>query len=164
VARYQFQDEREDDHWLERGTRIGQLLVRAAGFVLLLVGLWIALAVINEAWSLYRDPQRIESFAAAIERGSNLDQTLATASAGNAQTGAVEAAAEGSAHATGATAAPSFRLSYFVAWVIVILLLLLIGRLAIAAVHTGGQLVLYDRHIKRFARELLREAGGRAAS
>ena len=45
---------------------------------------------------------------------------------------------------------------------VAILLLMLIGRLSIAAVKAGGELVLYDLHIKRFVRELLREAGGKS--
>jgi hypothetical protein len=51
-----------------------------------------------------------------------------------------------------------FRLSYFVAWVISLLLLMLIGRLAIAAIKTGGELVLYDRHVQQLAREIVRES------
>ncbi|MGH6636283.1 MAG: hypothetical protein ACRED0_09190, partial [Gammaproteobacteria bacterium] len=45
-----------------------------------------------------------------------------------------------------------FKLSYFAAWGIVIMLLLLIGRLAMIAIKTGGELALYDRHVKHLAR------------
>lgn len=146
MTRYQFEPEASTDGILAQGTRIAHIVVRACGFVLLTVGLWIALAVIGEAWSLYQSPERIERFATAIERGSHLDRALASTS--------TAPDIEGEA----APVAPSFRLTYFVAWVIAILLLLLIGRLAIAAVKTGGELVLYDLHIKRFVRELVREA------
>lgn len=150
---------------LSRGTQIAHTVVRAGGFVLLSVGLWIALAVIAEAWSLYQEPQKVERFALAIEQGSHLDRALASTTSGRALASEEDAPAELGARArvtpaTGAADNPegaSFRLSYFVAWILIILLLMLIGRLAIAAVKTGGELVLYDLHVKRFVRELLRE-------
>ena len=43
------------------------------------------------------------------------------------------------------------------AWLIAILLLLLVGRLAIAAVRTGGELALYDVQVKKLARALIKE-------
>ncbi|MSR14784.1 MAG: hypothetical protein EXR86_09540 [Gammaproteobacteria bacterium] len=169
MARYQFEQETETPDLLARGSQLTQIIVRASGFVLLIVGLWIALAVIAEAWSLYRDPSQIERFATAIEQGSHLDQTLASASRGSSlESGAESPAdiienAQATPPALDVGPAPSFRLSYFVAWLIELMLLMLIGRLALAAVKTGGELVLHDRHIKRFVRELLREAGGKAS-
>lgn len=169
MARYQFEPESEAEGILSRGTQIAHTVVRACGFVLLSVGLWIALAVIAEAWSLYQKPQKVERFALAIEQGSHLDRALANTTSGRALASEEDAPAELGARArvspvTGAAAAAadnpegaSFRLSYFVAWILIILLLMLIGRLAIAAVKTGGELVLYDLHVKRFVRELLRE-------
>jgi hypothetical protein len=62
------------------------------------------------------------------------------------------------AEAAKPTRASTLRLSYFIAWPIVMLLLLLVGRLAMAAIKTGGELALYDVQIRRFARELMREA------
>ena len=59
---------------------------------------------------------------------------------------------------TGAQVAPpGLRFSYFVAWLIAIMLLLLIGRLSIAAVRTGGELALYDVKVGKLARALLKE-------
>jgi hypothetical protein len=152
VARYQFEPEGESTGILARGTEIAHTVVRGCGFVLLAVGLWIALAVIAEAWSLYQEPQKVERFAVAIEQGSHLDHALSSASSGrvagadNERAAAAELGA--SDDATGASANPEsagFRMSYFVAWIVIILLLMLIGRLAIAAVKTGGELVLYER-------------------
>lgn len=165
MARYQFEPESEAEGILSRGTQIAHTVVRACGFVLLSVGLWIALAVIAEAWSLYQKPQKVERFALAIEQGSHLDRALANTTSGRVLASEQDTPAELGARArvspaTGAADNPegaSFRLSYFVAWILIILLLMLIGRLAIAAVKTGGELVLYDLHVKRFVRELLRE-------
>lgn len=132
------------------------LLVRGAGIVLMTIGLWVALAVVVEAWSLYRSPAGIERMANAIERGSHLDKSLARASGSKAQPD--EAVASDDAQAPQADSVLGFRLSYFVAWAISLLLLMLIGRLAIVAVKTGGELVLYDRHVTQLAREIVREA------
>ncbi|MDZ7735412.1 MAG: hypothetical protein U5P41_04205 [Gammaproteobacteria bacterium] len=49
------------------------------------------------------------------------------------------------------------RLSYYIAWVIALILLLLLARISLAAVRTGGELVLYETQMKRFARELVKE-------
>lgn len=50
------------------------------------------------------------------------------------------------------------RLSYFVAWFIVLLLLLIIGGLSMSAISTGAQLALRDAQAKRLAKEVQREA------
>ena len=50
----------------------------------------------------------------------------------------------------------SIRFSYFFAWGIVLLLLLLTGSLSLSAIKIGGQLALYDSQIKQFAQELIR--------
>lgn len=144
-------------------------VVRAIGLVLLLFGLWLALEVLNEAWQLYHEPQRIERFAEAIEQGSNIDRSIAplqlelpdrAGDQGNEldRYGRDDAPAAQRAPET-AAAEPQYRLSlaYYVAWVIALLLLLLLARIALGVVRTGGELVLYETQMKRFARELVRE-------
>jgi hypothetical protein len=157
MARYQFDDEQQRTDWSARGASLSQAAVRGFGFLLMLVGLWISLAVIAEAWSLYRQPVKIERLARAIEQGSHLDLTLSSATGGSQapQQPAVDGMP---ATPPATTAAPGFRLTYFVAWIIAILLLLLVGRLALAAVKTGGELVLYDSQFKKFARALAQES------
>jgi len=160
VARYQFDDVGQPSNWIENTTQIAQLVVRSVGFILMFVGLWIGLKVINEAWSLYQQPQNIERFARAIEMGSNLDKAL---SATNTHKSPIDPTMP---NATGdqiqeINEALGFRLSYFVAWVIAILLLMLVGRLSIAAIKTGGELALYDLQIKHFAKVLIRQATGK---
>ena len=44
---------------------------------MVLVGMALSLVVVHEAWQLYADPGRIQSFAAAVEAGSNIDKALA---------------------------------------------------------------------------------------
>ncbi len=152
MARYQFNEDTAAPDWSERGTQLSQFVVRGFGFVLMLVGLWISLAVIAEAWSLYRNPANIERLAKAIEHGSHLDRALSRVGMADRNT------LDDSASAADDTELLGFRMTYFVAWIIAILLLMLVGRLALGAVRTGGELVLHDAQIKKFARELVREA------
>ncbi len=164
MPRFEFSQDDTPDDWVERSSRLLGLVVRGIGLVLLVVGFVVALVVMSNAWSLYDDPTRIEVFARAVERGSNLDLTLSSAaSVGRGQledTTAMDAdplAATATAPAPDAASRPAFRFSYFVAWAIAVVLLLLIGRLAIAAVRTGGELALYDVKVGKLARALLRE-------
>ena len=59
-------------------TDLLSIVVRLFGLTLLVIGLYIGIKVIFEAWHLYEEPQRIERFADAIEQGSNLDALLAS--------------------------------------------------------------------------------------
>ncbi len=160
MARFSFAEEHSDADRFHKFTAIGQVMVRAFGFILMLVGLWIGLAVLLEAWGLYREPTHIERFARAIEKGSNLDRALANTRPQREleQQSLVER--KSTPRAATRRDDVSFRLSYFAAWVVAILLLLLVGRLAIAAIKTGGELMLYDVQVKRFARELARLSNG----
>ncbi|MGB1882533.1 MAG: hypothetical protein ACPHUF_01395 [Gammaproteobacteria bacterium] len=98
---------------------------------------------------MYDDPAKIERFAAAVERGSNLDLTLSKAAAQGQQEldgiQAVGATLEtdnvgaGAQPAPKRVSAPGLRFSYFVARAIALLLLLLVGRLSIAAISAGGE-------------------------
>ena len=127
---------------------VGQLalsaFVRVVGLVVLLVGLWAGVKVVLEAWALYEEPQRIERFAEAIAKGSNVDGVI----------GSLTASDEGAGKAQ---AGGGFRLSYFAAWFIVLLLMFVIGSLSMAAITTGGQLALYDLQVRRESRALVRE-------
>jgi hypothetical protein len=127
------------------------LLTRLLGVGVLVVGLWTAVSVILEAWGLYREPARIERFADAIERGSNLDRLFAP------RAGAAPAEAPAIPAPPATPAEDSLRLSYFIAWIVVLLLLFVIGSLGMAAISTGGQLALYDLQVRRFSRQVVRE-------
>ncbi|MGH8119888.1 MAG: hypothetical protein ACRESK_04660, partial [Gammaproteobacteria bacterium] len=52
------------------------VIVRCAGLFLLVVGLLVGLVTIREALLLYNNPDRVERFAVAIEKGSNIDKSL----------------------------------------------------------------------------------------
>ena len=129
-------------------------LVRLVGVVVLFVGLWAGIKVILEAWALYEQPQRIESFASAIQAGSNLDGLIGNVAASETA-GATEG--EGATAAKRADPGGTFRLSYFAAWFIVLLLVFVIGSLAMTAITTGGRLALYDLQVKRHSRAVIDE-------
>lgn len=146
-------------------------VVRAIGLGLLLFGIWLAVEVLTEAWQLYHEPSRIERFATAIEQGSNIDRSIAPLQIQGDSTAGNDTNPESDLNAYGRQtdrAAPSqsndttgpqyrLRLSYYIAWVIALLLLLLLARISLGAVRTGGELVLYETQMKRFARELVKE-------
>ncbi len=127
---------------------IFSIVVRMCGLLLLFIGMWIAIQVFNEALSLYRDPTNVERMAIAIEAGSNIDKSIVPIRNSLLdEEGAIqnsEASADG------------FRISYFIAWVIDLLLLLLLARIAIMAIKTGGELALYDAQIKKLARQIFK--------
>lgn len=152
--------------------QITSVIVRLIGMLILFVGLYVGLKVILEAWGLYKTPERIEPFAVAIERGSNIDrifsptvQRISTEISddvvippGEAQS--EDATTPGAGHQAGAPArAPDkgLRLSYFAAWLIAMMLFLIIGSLAMSAISTGGRIALYDTDMRKFSRQLVRD-------
>ncbi len=142
---------------ISKTTDFLSIIVRSLGLLMLIIGLYVGIKVIFEAWDLYDEPQRIERFADAIDQGSNLDNALSsfTASALNIDT------TNASTPPEAAKADDSLRISYFLAWVLAVLLLMIIGGLAMSAIRTGGQLALYDLEVKRFARQLIKEVANK---
>lgn len=132
----------------ETSQDILSIIVRMCGLLLLFIGMWIAIQVFNEALSLYRDPTNIERMAIAIEAGSNIDKSIAPIR--DSILGEDEAESKPEASTDG------FRISYFIAWIVDLLLLLLLARIAVMAVKTGGELALYDAQVKRFARQIIK--------
>ncbi|MDO7596734.1 MAG: hypothetical protein MUQ51_05790 [Pseudomonadota bacterium] len=132
------------------------IVVRLLGLVMLLIGLFVGIKVIFQAWELYKEPQNIERFADAIEQGSHLDVMLAKFTP-HPKVNNSEAVTQQPLQKS-ETSTESLRLTYFLAWIIAVLLLMVIGGLASSAIRTGGQLALYDLQVKRFARQLIEEA------
>lgn len=128
------------------------ILVRLLGLVFLVIGIGAAVMILREAWALYQEPAHIERFAAAIERGSNLDKIFAL---DERAAGAAEGEAAGAADATKGGA--HLRLSYFAGWFLVLLLMLVGSIVAISAVSAGGRLVLYDTDIRQLSRAVIKE-------
>ncbi|RLA01821.1 MAG: hypothetical protein DRQ42_02235, partial [Gammaproteobacteria bacterium] len=110
--------------------------------------------VIFEAWNLYNEPQRIERFADAIEHGSHLDSLL---SSFTEKSPSNEVDDGQTWQQKKEQQSESIRVTYFLAWFIAIILLMVVGALASSAIKTGGQLALYDLQVKRFANLLMEE-------
>ena len=130
------------------------IIVRSLGLVMLIIGLYVGIKVIFEAWNLYDEPQRIERLADAIDHGSHLDSAISSITSSALNTGSTENADRSAT----SNSADTLRVSYFLAWFLAVLLLLIISGLAMSAIRTGGQLALYDLEVKRFARQLIEEA------
>ncbi len=128
------------------------IVVRMCGLILMFIGLYIAIQVFNEALSLYKDPANIERVAIAIEAGSNIDKSIAPLR------DSLLGDDEESSEAKVADNTNGIRISYFIAWVIDLLLLLLLARISLMAIKTGGELALYDAQIKKFARQIVNES------
>ncbi len=137
------------------------ILVRLLGIAILLAGSFAAAKVLLEGWALYETPERIERLAVAIERGSNLDALFATVAPAEP---APEPAplAEGeepilAAPVARPAASPTLRLSYFAAWFVALMLLLVLGMIAMSVISTGGQLALRELPVRRISRDVVRE-------
>ena len=130
---------------------IVNIVVRICGVLLLFIGLWLSIQVFSEALSLYKNPGNILRMATAIEAGSNIDKSFRPTQ--DSLLGQHEISVEHKSSLQIKT--DNFRISYFIAWVIDLLLLLLLARISIMAIKTGGELALYDAQIKRLARQIV---------
>jgi len=145
------------------GKGIMSIFVRFIGLFLLIAGVYVALYVMLKAMDLYQNPKSIEHFALAIEKGSNIDKSLSSIRdaviaepvEGEETSGANR---QGTRRGSADAADSHVRISYFFAWIIMLMLLMLIGSISLRAIKTGGELVLYDMQIKQFAKMLVKES------
>jgi len=123
---------------------VAEVLARTAGIVLIVVGVWTGVKVIVEAWSLYTNPVSVGRFAGGLETATGLDSLLA--SRVPAQQDVQQQADTGQYPSPEPipAAAKQYRLSYLVAWPLVVLLLLLLGKLASWAIGAGVRLAFYE--------------------
>lgn len=124
--------------------------IRTVGFLLLFSGLWVVLQVLITAQDLYEKPDNITRFAIAIQKGSNVDNAFQLLNENSEYSSQQANTKAGNAY----TKHGSLKLSYFFAWVVVMLLFLLITRISLACVRTGSELILFDIQIKRLMRTL----------
>lgn len=169
MAQFKFKSDDRDEIRSERKTTMKQentspatdfmsFCVRLMGMFMLIAGLWLGVKLIVEVWALYKAPQNIERLADYIEKGSHLDKALGSFSSKRPQRVKEKEGLLDEPVATSKKADDeSLRITYFIAWIIAIFLLMLIGRLALGAIKTGGELALYDLQVKRFARLLIEE-------
>ena len=146
---YQDRDERTPQDTREReaaptgsnlallASRTTNAFVRLVGVALVLVGLWAGVKVVFEAWGLYQQPAAIDRLARVLDHASHVDSLLVSR-----PPAASEGGGKAGASATQQAPEEPFRLSYFLAWTLAILLLLLIGKLATWTVRAGGELAI----------------------
>lgn len=106
--------------------RVLETLVRLAGAVVLGCGLTLGALVLSEAWYLYRAPGRIAAFAAEVEVASGVDRALNSVLGGQVDPG------------SGA----QYSLSYYFSWVLSLLLLSLLTRMAFGCIREGAHILL----------------------
>ena len=157
---YEFENDKDEQIQQQSTKNWPENLVRAIGIILLLVGLWAGIQVLLEALGLYRDPVKIEQLSSAIERGSNLDKNLVQRSPDDTgENGGAKNPSTLNDHTSG----QNLHLSYFAAWIIALLLLMLVAMIAFSSIRTGSELVLQDKQMKRYIRLLAKELGARGS-
>ncbi len=151
--------EKENVH--AEGIGIFTSFVRIVGIGVLIFGLWIGYQVVSESWQLYRSPEKIEKYAEKVEQGSKMDkfgESLCKMSH-EMMTETVKRMPQmqDSKQEKELTPLVPFRLSYFAAWGIIVLLLLVIGKIACWIIFTGGKLALYSGNTEKLAQAMVRQ-------
>ena len=117
-------------------------LIRIGGVVILLIGLWTAIKVVNEGWELYRDPGKIEAKAKEVEKATRINAFIQKTLANRGEN---------------IDAKDSPNISYFTTWILVLILLLIIARIGIWAIVAGGKLVVYNGDTEKVARAMIKQ-------
>lgn len=92
-------------------------------------GIVLVALVILEIWQLYHAPASLAGFAAQVESASGVDRALS------------DFVGDPSQSASGDS---RLHLSYYLSWVLVLLLLSLLTRLAFGCIREGGRILLED--------------------
>ncbi len=128
-------------------------ITRIAGVFILVFGLYVAYQVVKECWELYNDPSKITKFAKYIDEGSNIDNF------GNSFSNFMNEAAKNNPQAfPSKPKIEPVKISYFVSWPIVFILLLIIAKVGYWAVTAGGQLAMHKTSLEtELAKQIVRE-------
>lgn len=140
------------DSFSEASYDVISTIIRLSGLALLFMGMWVAFHTFNEALAIYKDPNKIERVTIAIEKGSNIDKSINSIPETQSLNNSSQEDSEDKPKHT------NIRVSYFVAWVIELLLLLLLTKIAAIAIKTGGELALYNTNIKKLSKHLSNKA------
>lgn len=159
-------------------TNIGAVLIRTLGAIVLGAGLYVAFTVVNRAWELFDNHDRVVHFGEAIEKNSNLNSWAAqlnsiieivskmkpfapSAVSGSEPVGAQPINPAPAAVAQPVRPQPFLNASYFVAWLLTIILLSLVGRISFWMITSGSQILAnsfdQNKQLKSVLRELLVE-------
>ncbi len=110
-------------------------VVRGLGLALILLGLWAIVTVIVNAVGLYNHPERITPMVSSIEKIAGMGSVSSAPATG----------ADGTTMSEGETPRDptDLRPAYFLAWLIVFMLFLVIGKLADWVITRGMGLVSF---------------------
>lgn len=151
------------------------LAIRALGVVVLLIGLATAVKVLERSWGLLGDHRTVVELSEAIDKQSGLNAFLGKGASrlggliGAGQEVAVRSSEDIGQQVSGevvrpvpaASAAPSLKASYFMAWPLATMVLFLIARIALSLIMTGANLALRaasgDDQIRILVNELVHE-------
>ncbi len=129
-------------------------LIRAIGLILLLIGLGAGIQVLLEALKLYRDPYKIEQLSHVIEQAFNPDKNLSKTETKETDYNSGKAIITSLNYQS---REQEIHLSYFVAWIIALLILMLLSMIAFSFIRAGSELVLQDRQMKSHVHLLIKE-------
>ncbi|NUM37384.1 MAG: hypothetical protein HUU50_22815 [Candidatus Brocadiae bacterium] len=137
-------------------------LVRFLGLAILLFGLWIGYQVVSEAWQLYHSPEKIQKYSEKVESGSKINEFGESVCKLVHETMSetvkkMPQMADQKAEQKELTPLKPFTVSYFAAWGIVVLLLLVVGKLACWIISTGGKLAMYSGNTEKVAKAMIKQ-------
>jgi hypothetical protein len=145
-------------HW----SSVFEGIVRFIGAAIMLIGVVVVLQVMNQAWELYKDPNSVVAFSEKIENASNINKALNTLLGETLED--MRQRMNSLVNANNPNNQPGnpprfepWNISYFVAWFLKIVLILLIGRIGFFAMSEGGKLALVGMGEKNTAKNLAKE-------
>jgi hypothetical protein len=150
-------------------------IIRGIGIIILFLGLWIGLKIVNTSWSLFEDDTVIDNLAKKIESRSHIDSTISSlfkARNDNNSNELPKVSDIKESEKTNQLAEPvttkqkyssldslkNFQPSYFLAWLVGVILLILVGHISALAITTGAKLCFIVQPSKNYLqREDLKE-------
>jgi hypothetical protein len=135
-----------------------RIISRALGIVLMLSGLFVLLTVAHTAWNLLEDQQLVQKLAAQVEEASRIDSFIDQEVTALQIPPAHSPAEAGNPSAASKPIRPS--ISYFAAWPLLFIILLIVGRVGLWLLREGGHIYTnssYEEQTKKLLREMIAE-------
>ena len=144
------------------------MILRTIGLIVLLVGVYWGLKIINEAWSFYKNPAKIEKYVEIVEQATDANKFSASvcrflhkalsqnmSNLSSFKVGGREVQVKRKQGEL--PPLHPIKLSYFSTWCLLIILWLVIGRIAFLAITTGGKLTIYNADVERTAKAMVKQ-------
>lgn len=142
--------------------RATETFVRIVGGIFMLIGIAVAIPVIQECWKLYENPVKVSTLAAKIEMASGLNKALndwiaRTAHESKYWRPISEEAKKQLLEKEREDRPAALDFTFFFTWGLVLCLLALIARIGLWALGEGGKLALGGRAEQKFAKAIAHE-------